>query len=76
MQGSWNNGKAHYRCNLRWRGGFSAWASRRRSRPTWPTGWGTGLSVLRWPRGRRSRWSAPTNCSWWLSAVLSLHLAA
>lgn len=34
MQGSWNNGKAHYRCNLRWRGGFSASASRRRSQPT------------------------------------------
>jgi uncharacterized protein DUF2637 len=26
-------------------------------------GLGHGLSVRRWPRGRRSRWSAPTNCS-------------
>jgi hypothetical protein len=26
-------------------------------------GLGTGLSGRRWPRGRRSRWSAPMSCS-------------
>jgi hypothetical protein len=39
-------------------------------------GWGADPSVRRWPRGRRSPWSAPTNCSCWLSAVLRRHLAA
>jgi hypothetical protein len=34
-----------------------AWASRRRSRPTWRTAWCTGLSARWWLRGRRSRWS-------------------
>src|SRR5690242_17289867 len=43
----------------RWHGGCWAWASRRPSRPTSPMVWGTGLLVRRWPRGRRSRWSAP-----------------
>jgi hypothetical protein len=28
-----------------------------------PMAWGMGLSARRWPRGRRSRSSAPTNSS-------------
>jgi len=39
-------------------------------------GWAADPSVRRWPRGRRSPWSAPTNCSCWVSAVLRRHLAA
>jgi hypothetical protein len=46
----------------RWRDGSSGWALRRRSRLTWPMGLGMGRLVRWWPRGRRSHWSAPTNC--------------
>lgn len=40
-----------------------ALVSQRRSGPTSPTARATDQWAGRWPHGRRSHWSAPTNCS-------------